>query len=233
MSRIYPFSVEFSGDFGMFVRPDTGSEPFSYEIPTKSTARGMIESICWIKNALIEPIAVGICYEPSWIGYTYNSYSPYRKADLISSGNACQIRAGIVVNPRFVILGLCHSLNNQKNGNNAHSLQDQLRRRVNAKKFHNVPVMGWKDFPVNEFSTQKTSIQPRNGIIPILASVKFANGDVEFESTQNVKMENGVVNYEQYEEVVLKDKIMSDGSTIKCLTFASNTLDDMLTKFSR
>ena len=37
----------------MWTRPDTGDAPVSYPAPTFSAAKGMFESICWLKSATI------------------------------------------------------------------------------------------------------------------------------------------------------------------------------------
>ncbi len=64
MQKSYPIIVEVAAELGMFARPDTGSEPFSYPLPTATAARGMIESILRILGTEIKIIAIGTCNTP-------------------------------------------------------------------------------------------------------------------------------------------------------------------------
>ncbi len=237
MPKKYPFAIEYAAELGMFARPDTGSEPCSYEVPSQSAAKGMIESICRLKGASVEPVAVGMCFQPSWVNFSYNSYSPLRKSDQITKESHCQIRATVLEKPRYVILGLVHYLGgnvpDKYNAiNHAHSAQVQLARRVKSGRFFSHPVMGWKDFPVSECSSQKTSIHNYNSIIPNFKSVDFNEGKVLYAARQNVEIKDGVVHYGGNHEVIIKEKLIN-GSLIKTLTFASEQLDDMLDEFVR
>ena len=236
LPRTYPFAIEYASELGMFARPDTGSEPCSYEVPSQSAAKGMIEAICRIKGASIEPIAVGICFKPSWTNYSYNSFSPIRKSEQIATDSACQIRATVLEKPRYVILGLIHYLGGEipdkyREVNHAHSAQIQLARRVKSGRFYSPPVMGWKDFPVSDCTFPKTSIHQYNSVIPNFKSVEFDNGKVVLTARQNVEIKDGVVHYGSTHEIVVKNKTIN-GSVVKSLTFASENLDNMLNQFT-
>ena len=240
MPRSYPFAIEFAGRFGMFARADTGSEPCSYEVPTKSVAKGMIESISRLAGAVVEPVAVGMCNSPQWLDYAFNSYSPHRKRSQRDEGNPCQIRTSILENPRYVILGLIHGRDdswvNEKDKyrnidiriNQAHFAQQRLLRRVKKGVYREVPVMGWKDFPVNDISLQKTSIISYNSVIPIFLSVaSYEYSSPVFQRNNNVAIKNGILVYGE-EKVKLKNE-----NGINILTFDDPKLDKLLDEFRR
>jgi CRISPR-associated Cas5-like protein len=227
MPTTYPFAVEVAAELGMFASPDTGSEPCSYLVPPQSAAKGIIESICRLKAAKIEPVAVGICFTPKWERYAFNSFSPIRKNDQINRDLACQIRATVLVHPRYVILGLITTIREQvpvelSRINHAHSAQAQLARRLRQGRFFSAPVMGWKDFPVHTCTVPKTPITQYNSILPTFATTSFYNGGVEMKFKQNMPIENGVLRYT--DEPVMLDK---EGK----LTFASVVLRTQLSDF--
>lgn len=230
MPKIYPFVVEFKAEFGMFARGDTGSEPTSYELPTASNARGMIEAICRIKGSEIEPVATGICSRPQWLSYTCNSYSPHRKSNQINDGNPCQIRANILQEPHFVVIGLIHSLNkdipNHLGINHAHACSDILSRKIKSGRAWTTPCMGWSDFPVTDYIAQETPIYAYNSILPTFLSITYDNnGRVIKNCRQNVPIENGVIHYGGNEKVIIKENGM--------ITFANSELSEMLDRFIR
>lgn len=46
----YRIVMEIAGPFAMWARPDTGSTPTSYPIPTWSVAKGILEAIAFFRN---------------------------------------------------------------------------------------------------------------------------------------------------------------------------------------
>ena len=46
----YQVSLEIAGPAAMFTRPDTGTTPISYPLPTWSAAKGIFESIAFFAN---------------------------------------------------------------------------------------------------------------------------------------------------------------------------------------
>lgn len=59
--KTYSISLEISGPSAMWTRPDTGDAPVSYLAPTYSAAKGIFESVCWLKSAEVVPTRVEIC----------------------------------------------------------------------------------------------------------------------------------------------------------------------------
>ena len=64
---MYNVSFEISGPMAMFARPDSGSTPISYPVPTWSAIKGMFEAVAMMRNedgktmAYIHPTHVEIC----------------------------------------------------------------------------------------------------------------------------------------------------------------------------
>ena len=59
----YSIEMELSGPLAMWARPDTGTSPSSYPIPTWSAAKGIFGSVAFFKDgrAWINPVRVEIC----------------------------------------------------------------------------------------------------------------------------------------------------------------------------
>jgi CRISPR-associated protein Cas5d len=56
----------------MWIKPDTGDATVSYLAPTFSEAKGIFESICWLKSAIIVPRKAEVCTARVWHTYTTN-----------------------------------------------------------------------------------------------------------------------------------------------------------------
>lgn len=48
--KTYEITCEISGPTAMWTRPDTGDVPVSYPAPTYAAAKGIFESIVWLKS---------------------------------------------------------------------------------------------------------------------------------------------------------------------------------------
>ena len=66
MKKDYPIQLEIAGHTAMWTRPDTGDAPVSYIAPTFSAAKGIFESVCWLKSAVVRPTRVEICQGFLW-----------------------------------------------------------------------------------------------------------------------------------------------------------------------
>lgn len=150
----YTVEMEISGPLAMFARPDTGSTPTSYPVPTWSACKGIFESIAMLKSgdAWICPTAVEVCRRRGGAGgtaqfqkYTTNYGGPLRKADLMRTGNRMQLFA-------TVLGGVCYRLYGevrgtyQQHANVKHYLQELFERRLKQGRCYRTPSLGWREF---------------------------------------------------------------------------------------
>jgi CRISPR-associated Cas5-like protein len=63
--KTYEVRCEISGPSAMWTRPDTGDAPLSYPAPTFSAAKGLFESIVWLKSAELVPRNAGYALRAS------------------------------------------------------------------------------------------------------------------------------------------------------------------------
>jgi len=94
----YGISFEIAGPAAMWTRPDTGDAPVSYPAPTFSTAKGIFESILWLKSAEVIPQRIEICAPLVYHTYGTNYGGPLRKSDQVRKRNNYQLIATILIN---------------------------------------------------------------------------------------------------------------------------------------
>lgn len=152
----YTVKMEIEGPFAMWGRPDTGSTPTSYPVPTWSAAKGIFESIAFFNDgaAWINPVRVEVCRHTDsnqssggirFQKYTTNYRGPLKEK---KKGNF-QLAALVVVNACYRLHGIVVNgvVRQPKNGNNpCHHLQDKFMKRLRNGRCFRTPFLGWSEF---------------------------------------------------------------------------------------
>ena len=148
----YTISMEISGPFAMWSRPDTGATPTTYPIPTWSAAKGIFESIAFFADgkAWINPTHVEICKPKgsqsrgiNFQKYTNNYRGPLRE----KSKSNFQFSSLILADVCYRLHGVIESKQHLQRGNNpSHALQAMFTRRLNKGQCHKTPALGWNEF---------------------------------------------------------------------------------------
>ena len=160
-----PYTVEFeiAGPAAMFARPDTGSTPISYPVPTWSACKAMFESVARgilhdkrETNQRVEPAAffcpteVEIWNPIRFEKYVTNYRGPLRKPAQIKpdGGTSYQLHATILVDVCFRVKAECVRVPSAPDpSNNApHALQEMFNRRLKKQQSKYAPCLGWKEF---------------------------------------------------------------------------------------
>lgn len=197
--------MEVSGDFGMFARPDTGSDSTSYPIPTETACLGMFQSVCRIKGVNLKIIGSAICNDPKYMSFGYNaSKSPLRKKNNKNKKLSLIMRHTILESPILQIIALIennHDLTPQKykGVNCAHSFQSQFYRRLKRGQNFHQTSLGWKEFVCNYVGLPKTNVNTSyNETIPSMVWFIFdKESNVKTESKLNFKIRNGIAQYDE------------------------------------
>ena len=105
MNEGCPVSFQIAGPAAMFTRPDTGSTPISYPVPTFSAAKGMFEAVLWRPHVYVHPTRVEICKPVRYERYVTNYGGPLRKQDQIKKNNNYKLIATILVDVCYRIHG--------------------------------------------------------------------------------------------------------------------------------
>ena len=150
----YEISMEISGPFAMWSRPDTGATPTSYPVPTWSAVKGIFESIAFFNDgkAWIRPTKVEICKlkgaEAGGINfqkYTNNYRGPLKDKKKVNFQFHSQILSDVCYRLYAVIEN--GSGQHLKHGNNpSHALQEIFKRRLKKGQCYKTPSLGWNEF---------------------------------------------------------------------------------------
>ena len=199
--KSYEAHFEIAGPMAMFTRPDTGSAPVSYPVPTFSAAKGMFENVARFTSAYICPRKVEICCDIEFEKYTTNYGGPLRKSSQISEETPYQLPLTVLINVCYRIYGEVEEVGKSPNGNNhLHALQDIFNRRLTRGQFFSTPFLGLKEFVPDYFGTFREGTKVNESInmtIPSFLMTVFdkpINGEYK-PVFKEVSIVNGVLNY--------------------------------------
>jgi len=158
MNEEYSVAFEIAGPAAMFTRPDTGSTPISYPVPTFSAAKGMFDAVAWLPHAYIRPTRVEICKAIRFERYVTNYGGPLRKGKDIRQGNSYQLIATILIEVCYRIHGEIRMKQMSTRGKGKTQLRNRGgqdwrprfkklfdERIENGQTFY-TPCLGWKEF---------------------------------------------------------------------------------------
>lgn len=207
----YPVALEVVGPLAMFARPDTGSTPISYPVPTYSAAKGIFEAIARVPQVYIRPIKVEICSPVRYEKYVTNYGGPLRKSDQVNAGNNYQLIATVLVDVHFRL----HAELIVKQSTRGKARQEKRRRwgknwgamfkhrfeeRLAAGQTFYTPCLGWKEFVPTYFGPLKPDTRPDasvNMVLPSLLHDMWDRKQLNPTFRQNVKIIEGVMWYVQ------------------------------------
>ena len=214
--KTYPVCLEIAGPTAMWTRPDTGDVPVSYPAPSYAAAKGLFESIVWLKSAEVTPTRVEICAPLVFHTYSTNYGGPLRKSKIMKKGSSYQLLATVLINVCYRVYGvvevdetanrrLSEAAKRQQSiaRNGAHAYQEMFERRLRNGQCHSMPFMGWKEFVPDYVGPFRKDTRVCDEISTVISSMlwqvfpagKFGTWQPTFR--QNVKIERGVLDYAQ------------------------------------
>jgi len=101
----YELALEIEGPAAMWTRPDTGSTPVSYPVPTASAVKGIFDTVLRRPHIYIKPLRVEICKPLRYERYVTNYGGPLRSQGQIKGNNNYQLSATILVDVCYRIYG--------------------------------------------------------------------------------------------------------------------------------
>jgi CRISPR-associated protein Cas5d len=151
----YTAQFEISGPAAMFSRPDTGSSPISYPVPTWSACKAMFESVARgffspgrQPAAFFSATEVQIWKPVRFEKYVTNYRGPLRKGEQVKKGTSYQLPATILVDVCFRVIGQCVRIPGapDESNNAPHALHEMFNRRLTEGRNKYAPCLGWKEF---------------------------------------------------------------------------------------
>lgn len=159
------FRLFIRGPNACFTRPEMKVERVSYDVPTPSAMRGVLEAIFW-KPAfmwMIERIDVlnPIRWETVRRNEVGNRASP-RSAYLIIEDNRQQRSSLILKNVAYVVYAYQELTGKQCEGNDLGKLMGMFERRAAKGQCFHRPYLGTREFAVEEFRLldEKENLEP-------------------------------------------------------------------------
>jgi len=201
-TKTYEVALEIAGPLALFNRPDSGSTPVSYPVPTWSACKAFFESVVRMKGVYVSPTRVAICTPIRFEHYVTNYGGPLRKSSQIKNDDNYQLKAIVLVDVCYKVWGTVYQFEPHPDGiNTAHALQATFARRLKRGKTLHTPCLGWKEFVPTYFGPlrEETAAEPSvNLIIPSLLHSVFDKpkmGERAPYFHQNVEVRDGILNY--------------------------------------
>lgn len=199
IEKAYPIAFEIAGPSAMFARPDTGSSPVSYAVPTKSVLKSMFECVVMSKNAYFEPQRVEICSPIIYHKYVNNYQGPLKKSGTVNY----QIFATVLENVCYKVYGVIKAYNAPEHKYNAqHQLQEVFMRRLKSGQFYSTAFLGWKEFTPSYFGPLRESTKADKTLNLVIPSMLISmydrptDGHVSPSFVQMIEVREGVVRYD-------------------------------------
>ena len=202
MQKGKTFRLYIRGPNACFTRPEMKVERVSYEVPTPSAMRGVLEAIFW-KPAfrwVIERIDVlrPIRWETVRRNEVGNRISP-RSPYLLIEENRQQRNALILKDVAYVIHAHQELTGKEPEGNDLNKLSAMFERRASKGQYFHHPYLGTREFAVEEFrllSDDETAPSP----VSIDKDLGWMLYDLDFSNPKNpvplffyAKLEQGIL----------------------------------------
>jgi len=201
-TKTYEVTLEIAGPLALFNRPDAGSTPVSYPVPTWSACKAFFEAIARMKGAYVSPTKVAICTPIRFEHYVTNYGGPLRKSGHIKNNDNYQLKAIVLVDVCYKIWGTVYQFEPNLDGiNTAHALQATIQRRQKNGGTLHTPCLGWKEFAPSYFGPlrEETAVDSSvNLIIPSLLHSVFDKPKMGKRVPyfhQNVEIRDGILEY--------------------------------------
>lgn len=204
-------AFEVAGPAAMFARPDTGSAPISYPVPTASAAKGMFDAVLRRPHMYVQPTRVEVCSPIRYERYVTNYGGPLRSAGQIKNNNNYQLIATILVDVCYRIYG---EVKMKQTSTRSREVPQIRRRRgqdwrprfktlftdrlQRGQTFY-APCLGWKEFapsyfgPFREETRREESVD--DVVISSLLKSMWNYRQLKPEYVQDWQIANGVMSY--------------------------------------
>ncbi len=153
--------VEVWGDYACFSRPELRVERMSYDVPTPSAARGIIEAIFFHPGLKWKVDKIHIINEIKFTNIRRNELKSKISADTVRSvmnGNGralylaaaqdiAQRAATILQDVHYVIEAHFEMTDRAAPGDNPGKFQDIIKRRMERGQCYHTPYFGCREFP--------------------------------------------------------------------------------------
>lgn len=220
----FEIALEIEGPAAMWTRPDTGSTPVSYPVPTASAVKGIFDAVVRRPHIYIKPLRIEICKPLRYERYVTNYGGPLRNQGQIRGNNNYQLIATVLVDVCYRIYGEIKMKEMSTRTREA----PQLRRRRGQDwrpKFKALfeerlergftfytPCLGWKEFAPTYMGPfrggTKREMSVNDIVIPSLLCSMWDNRKLQPSYVQNWQIVKGVMSYRH--QIPTEDEIYAE-----------------------
>lgn len=170
-NKVYEVAFEVSGPAAIFARPDTGSAPVSYPVPTRSALIGMLEAVVRMRSSYLNPYKVEICAPLVFHRYMTNYFGPLKPSNVKNQ----QITAMVLSNVCYKVYAKAEEVTEAPGRNNhLHALQEIFQRRLHRGEFYTTPYLGWREFTPTYFGELRAETHPLEDINIMIPSMLYS-----------------------------------------------------------
>jgi CRISPR-associated protein Cas5d len=197
----------------MFARPDTGSTPVSYPVPTFSAVKGMFEAVARLGQVYINPIKVEVCQPVRFDRYVTNYGGPLRKGEQVKQGNNYQLFATVLVDVRYRLYAELVPKRLSSRGASRttkrprHGVQKdwvaifkaRFDERLASGRAYYTPCLGWKEFVPSYCGPPQPNTKPDASVnltIPSLLQEMWEDKQLRPRFVQDWQIVGGVMSYQ-------------------------------------
>lgn len=143
------FRVRVKGSLACFTRPELKVERVSYEVMTRSAARGILQAICWKPAIEWQVHAISVLRPIQWASIRRNEVQskatgPDRpivvEDDRTQRNTVCLRDVDYVVDASFVMTDAAGP------DDNVRKFEDMFARRAERGQYHQAPCLGSREF---------------------------------------------------------------------------------------
>ncbi|MFA5135343.1 MAG: type I-C CRISPR-associated protein Cas5c [Patescibacteria group bacterium] len=194
-----PFCVKFSGNFANFVRPEFRIEGVSYEVPTPSALRGMLESVFWHPEVRIQPLRLKVLKPIRLVRFRTNGIKEAATKDkptIDVTQARTQMAQLILRDVAYLVEFVMHLTVKPTEDANLTKYEAMLTRRLDLGQYHHAPYFGRREFPADVAPADFES----ETALPVSVDLGYMFYDFHYEVSPKVSlyynaiMENGVLN---------------------------------------
>ncbi len=207
----YEIALEVAGPAAMFTRPDTGSTPISYPVPTSSAAKGIIDAVLRRPHIYVKPTRVEICSPIRYERYVTNYGGPLRSQVQIKGNNNYQLVATILVDVCYRIYGDVMMKNMSTRSREVPQMRPRrgqdwrprfkalFEERLQRGQTFYTPCLGWKEFapsyigPFRRKTSRETTVD--DIVIPSFLHSMWDHRQLKPEYVQNWRIVKGMLSY--------------------------------------
>jgi CRISPR-associated protein Cas5d len=196
-----------TGEFANFVRPELRIEGVSYEAPTPSALRGIIDSVFWHPGVLTQIESIEICKPIRMVRYRTNGINKIagKNTQPLDVNDARTQMSQLIL--RDVAYGvkfrLCLNVASTETCN-IPKYDTMMHRRLALGQFRYAPYLGRREFPADIVLASDATLKP----IPISVDLGamffdfYYEGDPKISLYFDAKVENGVIRVPTRKEVI-------------------------------